>query len=54
MNNKTKLISISIDENNIETLEKLDLLLSNLGISRSLFFRNSAQKFIKKYEGIAA
>lgn len=54
MNNKTKLISISIDESSIETLEKLDTLLSDLGISRSSFFRNSAVKFIKKYESIAA
>lgn len=50
--NKNKIITISINEDNIETLKRLDNLLEKMGTTRSTFFRLSAKNFINKYEAL--
>jgi hypothetical protein len=48
-----KPINISIKEDSISTLNELDEILEELGLSRSLWFRHQMNRYVNKYKSFS-
>lgn len=52
MNNTTKIkpVNISLTKDTEHIIKELDIILDDIGISRSLWFRSQAIRYIKRYK----